>query len=93
MICKGYAETNNSYDANKPTSYIIYSDTNNSYKYSMMQLLPTEILDQINAKNVNLDNYSKNSPIACFLVVDIHYPDELHDLHNDYLLTGEKKQK
>ena len=35
MICKGYAETNNSYDANKPTSY----------KYSMMQLLPTEILD------------------------------------------------
>ena len=45
MICKGYAEANNkflkSYDAKKPTSYIIYLDTNNLYGHSMIQLLPT----------------------------------------------------
>ena len=40
MICKGYIEANNkflkSYDANKPTLYIIYLDTNNLYRHSMI---------------------------------------------------------
>ena len=49
MICKGYAEANNkflkSYHANKPTSYIIYSDVNNLNGHSMIQFLPTETLD------------------------------------------------
>ena len=49
IICKGYAEANNqflkSYKANKPASYIIYLDARNLYGYSIMQLLPTELLD------------------------------------------------
>ena len=56
----------------------------------MIQLLPTEILDWVNPKEFNLDNYSNDSPIGCFLGVDLYYPDELHDLHNDYPLAGEK---
>ena len=55
MICKGYAEANNkflkSYDANKPTSYIKYLDTGNSYEHSMIQLLPTTVLDWVNTKD------------------------------------------
>ena len=94
MISKGYAEANNkflkSYDADKPNSYIKYLDTNNLYGHFMMQLLPTEILYWVNSKNFNLDNYFNNSPIGCFLEVDLDYPDELHDLHNDYPLLGEK---
>ena len=37
-----------------------------------------------------MGNHSINSPIGCFLEVDCDYSDELHDLHNDYPLMGEK---
>ena len=56
----------------------------------MIQLLPTEILDLVNPKYFNLDNYSNSSPIGCFLEADLDYPDELHDLLNDFLLVGAK---
>ena len=49
MIFKSNAEANNKflkyYNANKPTSYIIYLDTNNLNGHSLMELLLTEILD------------------------------------------------
>ena len=84
MICKSYAETNDkffkSYDTNKPTSYKLY----NLYEHSMMQLLPTEILDYVNPKDFNSHFYSTNSPIDYFLKVIFDYPDELPDLHNSY---------
>ena len=53
-----------SYDSKKPTSYIIYLDSNKLYGHSMMQFLPTEILDWVNSKDFSLDNYSDNSPIV-----------------------------
>ena len=56
----------------------------------MIQLLTTGIIDWISPKDLNIDNYSKDSPIACFLEVDLDYPHELHDLHNNYPLVGEK---
>ena len=94
MICKGYAEASNkffkSYDANKLTLYSIYLEQKNSYGHSMIELLPTEILDWFNPKDFNLDNYSIDSPIWHLLEVDLDYPDELHDLHNDYPLADRK---
>ena len=88
MIFKGYAEANNkflkSFDADKPTSHITYLDANNLYGHSTMQLLPTKLLDWINPKDFNLDNYSNDNSIGFFLEVDLDYLDELHDLHNDY---------
>ena len=59
MICKGFAEASNkflkSYDANKPTSHIIYLDANNFYGHSIMELLATEILHWVNPKDFTLD--------------------------------------
>ena len=55
-----------------------------------MQLLSTEILDWVDPKDFSLDNYSNNSPIGCFLKVDLGYVDELRDLLKDFLLAGEK---
>ena len=49
-----------------------------------MQLLPTKLLDWINPKDFNLDNYSNDNSIGFFLEVDLDSLDELHDLHNDY---------
>ena len=94
MICNGYAEANNkllkSYHSNKRTLYIIYSDTNNLYGHSMMQLLPAEILDWVNLKDFNLNYCSNGNPISSSLDVDLDYPDELHNLHNDCPLVSEK---
>ena len=56
----------------------------------MMQLLPTETLDWVSPKNFNLDNNSSEIPIDSFLDLDLDYPDELNDLHNDYPLVGKK---
>ena len=33
---------------------------------------------------------SEKSPVGYFLEVDLEYPDELHELHNDYLLAPGK---
>ena len=43
---------------------------------------------QIN--NINLSKYSENSKKGLILEVDLAYPKELHDLHNDYPLAPEK---
>ena len=51
MIFKGYPEADNKFlkscDVNKSASYILYLDADNLYGHSMMQLLPTEILDWV----------------------------------------------
>ena len=65
-------------------------DAKNLYGHSMMQLLPTKILDWVDPKGFNLDNYSKDGPIGCLLEVDLNHPDELHELHNAYPLPNEK---
>ena len=52
----------------------------------MIKLLPIEILDWVNSKDFNLDNYSDDSPVGCFLEADLDYP---HDYRNDYALAGE----
>ena len=57
----------------------------------MVQLVPTKILDWLNPKNFSLDTYLKHSSISCFSEVDLNYPDEIHDLQNDYPLVGEQK--
>ena len=33
---------------------------------------------------------NEKSPIGYFLEVDLEYPDELHELHNDFPLAPEK---
>ena len=45
-----------------------------------MQLLPTEILDWVNWKDFNIDIYSINCPIDCFLEDDLDHTNELHNL-------------
>ena len=47
-----------------------------------------EWLKNVDKFDVNLIN--KKSEIGYFLEVDLEYPDELHELHNDYPLAPEK---
>ena len=47
----------------------------------------------IGSKDVNLNNYSSNSPIECFLEADLDYLDELHGLNNEYPSAGENTKE
>ena len=59
----------------------------------MSQSLPYGKFDWLNKQEINeldLDSISENSSIGYFLEVDLEYPSELHDSHNDYPLSPEK---
>ena len=87
-------EANNKYmgsdcDKNKVSSYINYLDANNLYGLSMIQKLPYRNLkwdDKITEDDII--NYN-NGRTGYILEVDLEYPKELHDLHNDYPLAPE----
>ena len=68
----------------------IYLDTKNLYGYAMSKFLPTSGFKWIDPKEFDLNKYTNNSSKGCFLKVDLEYPKELHDLHNDYPLAPDK---
>ena len=88
MISKRYGKANNKYmkkyDPNLPTKYITYLDANNLYGWAMCKSLPTNGFRWMNASE--LTDW-ENHP--CILEVDFEYPENLHDLHNDYPLAPE----
>ena len=94
-IAKRYAKANNKYmndyDPKKQSTFISYLDMNNLYGWAMSEYLPYEELKCLtNIDDFNVMSISEKSPIAYFLEVDLKYPDELHELHNDYPLVSEK---
>ena len=79
------------YDKKKESSYINYLDANNLYGLCMIQKLPYRNLkwdDKITEDDII--NYN-NGRTGYMLEVDLEYPKELHDLHNDYPLAPEVK--
>ena len=90
-----YAVANNKYMKNynpeEESSYIPYLDANNLYGWAMSQKLPTGDFRWVKYPwLINLDSYDENSAKGLVLEVDLEYPKELHDLHNDYPLAPEK---
>ena len=86
-----YASANNpymdEYDKNKETNYLQYLDANNLYGWAMSQPLPTGGFRWINCDSwdpVRLVNMLSNDINYGYLLeVDVEYPRELHDAHND----------
>ena len=50
----------------------------------MSKFLPTSGFKSRDLKEFDLDKYSGNSLKGCVLEVDLEYPKELQELHNDY---------
>ena len=97
-ITKRYGKANNPYmgedfDKNSPTKYISYLDANNLYGWAMSQPLPVGNFEWMSeeelskARSRGLKNWRNHS---CILEVDLEYPKELHDLHNNYPLAPER---
>ena len=81
------------YNEKKPIKYIMYLDANNLYGWAMSQYLPTGGFKWMTEKqidNIDLAKYKEDSKKGLILEVDLAYPEELHDLHNDYPLGPEK---
>ena len=89
MISTRYGKANNpymkDYDPDQPTKFISYLDANNLYGWAMSKPLPIDCFRFMN--NEEMKNW-KSMP--CILEVDLTYPENLHDLHNDYPLAPER---
>ena len=93
-IANRYGKANNKYMENynpeEVSKYIVYLDANNLYGWAMSQYLPTGGFKWLTEKEVDLSKYNDESKKGLILEVDLEYPEELHDLHNDYPLAAEK---
>ena len=73
---------------------IMYLDINYLYVWAMSQYLPTDGFKWMAEKEIeklDLDKYTEDSKNGFVSIVDLEYPEELHDHHNDYPLGTEKK--
>ena len=90
-IANRYGKANNKYmnkyNEKAPSKYIMYLDANNLYGWAMSQYLPTgnfRWMTDKEIKKINLGKYKADGKKGSILEVDLEYPQELHDLHNDY---------
>ena len=56
----------------------------------MSKFLSTSGFKQIDPKEFDLNKYISNSSKGCAVEVDLEYPKELRELHNDYSLALDK---
>ena len=96
-IANRYGKANNKYmreyDEKAPSKYIMYLDANNLYGWAMSQYLPTggfKWMTEKQINKINLAQYNEDSNKGLILEVNLEYPKELHDLHNDYPLAAER---
>ena len=96
-IANRHGEANNKYmsgyNSEKPSKYIMYLDANNLYGWAMPQYLPTggfRWMTEKQIQKVNLAACTEDRKKGMILEVDLEYPKELHELHNDYPLAAKK---
>ena len=98
IISNRYGKANNKYmkdyDKTRASKFLMYLDANNLYGRAMSEKLPIHSFKEM--KNEELENLFNNQIVQvwektpCILEVDLEYPEELHDLHNDYPLCPER---
>ena len=98
IISNRYGKANNKYmkDFNKKelSIFLMYLDANNLYGRAMSEKLPVHSFKWMT--NQEIENIFNNRIVQvwektpCILEVDLEYPEELHDLHNDYPLCPER---
>lgn len=92
MVSTRHGKANNKYmgdkfDKSKQSKFITYLDANQLYPYAMSKKLPVGGFEWMDEQE--LTEGWKSRPQGCILEVDLEYPEDLHDLHNDYPLAPE----
>ena len=97
MILYRYGKANNKYmkdyDPDEESKYITYLDAKNLYGWGMSQKLPYKDFKWVDEKKfagLNPLHIDADDDTGYILQVDLEYPKELHEVHNDYLLVPEK---
>ena len=94
MVSNRYAKANNplleDFNPNEKTSYLMYLDANNLYGWAMVQHLPTDSFKWSSANIEDILKHPLEDQTGYICEVDLEYPDELHEKHNDYPLAPEK---
>ena len=90
MISNRHGRANNKFmkekfDSSQPSKFVPYLDANNLYGWAMMKPLPVGDFHWMTGDE--LENWME---FPCVLEVDLEYPEELHDFHNDYPLAPER---
>ena len=94
MITHRHAKANNpyveGYKPDQPHNYLMYLDANNLYGWAMSQSLPVNNFGWLTPQEIeHLDvmTLPDDGTEGYILEVDLEYPKELHELHNDYPLA------
>ena len=93
-----YAKANNKYmkdyDRKKKSSYIQYLDANNLYGKAMTEKLPVRgfrWMGDISKMDEDfVKDYDKNDIKGYILELDVHYPNELQNIHSDLPFLPER---
>ena len=71
------------YDPSQESSDLQYLDANNLYRWVMSQPLPTGRFGWVDVKPNEIRKLTKREDKGYLLEVDVSYPRDLHDSHND----------
>ncbi len=89
-VARKYSEANNiymqEYDNTKESTFINYTDANNLYGWAMLQSLPVGGFKWV--ETTTLFPIKKNQ--GHIYEVDLEYPEDLHNFHNDFPLAPDK---
>ena len=92
-----YAAANNPYmgnkfDPNEDTTYLQYLDANNLYGWAMSQPLPTGGFKWTDVNPNEIFELATRNDKGYILEVDVSYPKELHNQHNDLPFMCERME-
>jgi len=79
------------FDPTQESKFIQYLDANNLYGWAMLQTLPLNNFEWMTENDLSdWRKFSDEDGKGCILEVDLEYPKELHNLHNDLPLVPER---
>ena len=95
MISNRYGEANNvcmgdGYDPTKESSFIQYMDANSLYPTVMRGPLPVGKYAWGEMSVEKIRAWTPDCDWGAFVEMDTEYPEQLHDLHNDYPIQEER---
>ena len=92
-----YASANNKYMGDRfnpksESSYLQYLDANNLYSWAMSQPLPTGGFKWVDVNPNEISELATRTDKGYLLEVDVSYPKELHNAHNDLPFMCERME-